>query len=82
MTQFKFKNYEDAIDFLVRTRLEPYWDSQVLFRSIRGGRTHKLRVSRQSQEKSWPILRELLHIKTKEACDRVRDVVLSRIRNN
>lgn len=65
---------QDAIVFLIKLRLEPYWDSsndQVLFRKISnsGGNYN---VTRQRIERGWPGLIEVLDLHSKENSDSVR----------
>ena len=46
------ENYDQALNFLVRTRLEPGWKDGPEFRKIAGVRGYS--VTLQRSETSWP----------------------------
>jgi hypothetical protein len=71
-------NRAEALDFLVRMNLEPFWDgSRPLFRKIAGTRGYN--VTRQSREQIWPKLIELLELDTKVDADQIRKEVKGRL---
>ena len=71
------ENYDQALDFLVRTRLEPVWRDGPEFKKIAGMRGYN--VTRQRSEKSWPALVKLLGLDTKADTDRIRKQVRKRL---
>ena len=71
------ETYEQALDFLVRTRLEPVWRDGPAFKKI--ARMRGYNVTRQGSEKSWPTLVKLLGLNTKADTDRIRGEVRRRV---
>jgi hypothetical protein len=71
-------NRAEALDFLVRMNLEPFWDGgHPSFRKIAGRRGYN--VTRQSREQTWPKLIELLELDTKVDSDGIRKEVKRRL---
>ena len=79
------REYESAVDFLVRLKSEPYWDSsatrgqEVLFRKIRGTEVYVYRWTRQRQKLARAKLVPLLGLKRSENVAEVRKEVLRRL---
>ena len=71
-------NYSEALAFLVRMSLEPIWNEGPSFKKIANRPGY--RVTRQSREQIWPMLIELLGLRTKADTDRVRKEVMTRLR--
>ena len=67
------ENYDQALDFLIRTKLEPVWKDGPEFRKIAG--VHGYSVTVQRGEKSWPTLVKLLKLNTRADTDRIRKQV-------
>ena len=71
------ENYDLALNFLVRTRLEPVWKDGPEFRKIAGVRGYS--VTLQRSETSWPTLVKLLRLNTRADTDRIRRQVRKRL---
>ena len=71
------ENYDQALNFLVRTRLETVWKDGPAFKKIAGMRGYN--VTRQRSEKSWPALVKLLGLNTRADTDRIRKQVRKRL---
>ena len=71
------ENYDQALNFLVRTRLEPVWKDGPEFRKIAGVRGYS--VTLQRSETSWPTLVKLLRLNTRADTDRIRRQVRKRL---
>ena len=71
------ENYDQALNFLVRTRLEPVWRDGPEFRKIAGVRGYS--VTLQRSETSWPTLVKLLRLNTRADTDRIRRQVRKRL---
>ena len=71
------ETYEQALNFLVRMKLEPVWDGGPKFKRIPGQSGY--RVTQQMSEKPWPLLVKLLGLDAKVDTDRVRGEVRKRI---
>ena len=71
------ETYEQALNFLVRMKLEPIWDGGPKFKKIPGKSGY--RVTQQRSEKPWPLLIKLLELNTKADTGRVRSEVRRRI---
>ncbi len=71
---------QEVLDWLVKLGIVPYWDSldgRVLFRkAVKRGLYH---VTRQSKEKTWPLIIKALGMNTEEDVKRIRDIVKSRL---
>jgi hypothetical protein len=71
-------NYAEALNFMVRTNLEPFWSGcEPMFKKIAGRRGYN--VTRQSREQIWLRLIELLGLYTRVDTDRVRKEVRKRL---
>ena len=71
------ETYEQALNFLVRMKLEPIWDGGPKFKKIPGKSGY--RVTQQRSEKPWPLLVKLLGLDAKVDTARVRGEVRKRI---
>ena len=71
------ENYDQALDFLARMKLEPVWRDGPAFRKIAGMRGYNVTV--QKSEKSWPTLVKLLGLNTRADTDRIRKQVRKRL---
>ena len=71
------ENYDQALNFLVWTRLEPVWKDGPEFRKIAGARGYS--VTLQRSETSWPTLVKLLRLNTSADTDRIRRQVRKRL---
>ena len=66
---------KDALNWLVKYGIIPYWDSidnKVLFRKADVKKGSVLSISRDSEEAVWPGLIKLLTLKTEADCTQVR----------
>jgi len=66
---------EDALNWLVKYGVIPYWDSidnKVLFRKADVKKGAVLAISRDAEEQVWPGLIKLLALKTEADCTLVR----------
>lgn len=66
---------QDALDWLVKFGIIPYWDSidnKAMFRKadVKKGRTPF--ISREAEEQAWPGVVKLLGLKTEADCATVR----------
>jgi len=72
---------QEAIDWLVKLEIVPYWDSldrRVLFKkAAKRGLYH---ITRQSKEKTWPLIIKALRMNTEQDVKRIRDIVKSRLK--
>ena len=72
---------QEALDWLVKLGIVPYWDSldgRVLFRkAVKRG---LYSVTRQSKEKAWPLIIKALKIDNEEDVKRIRDIVRNELR--
>ena len=66
---------QDAMNWLVKYGIIPYWDSidgKVLFRKADVKKGAVLSISRDAEEQVWPGLIKLLNLKTEADCALVR----------
>jgi hypothetical protein len=66
---------QDAMNWLVKYGIIPYWDSidsKVLFRKADVKKGSVLPISRDAEEQVWPGLIKLLNLKTEADCDLTR----------
>jgi hypothetical protein len=70
-------DYAEALNFVVRMKLEPVWDGGPKFKKIPGKSGY--RVTQQRNEKPWPLLIKLLELNTKADTDRFRKEVMKRL---
>jgi hypothetical protein len=69
---------QDAMNWLVKYGIIPYWDSidnKVLFRKAEVKKGTVESVSRDTEEEVWPGLIKLLNLRTEEDCLQVRRTV-------
>ena len=71
------ETYEQALNFLVRMKLEPIWDGGPKFKKIPGKSGY--RATQQRSEKPWLLLVKLLGLDAKVDTDWVRGEVRKRI---
>jgi hypothetical protein len=71
------ETYEQALNLLVRIKLETIWDGGPKFKKIAGKPGYH--VTQQRNENTWPLLIKLLALNTKADTDRVRREVRKRI---
>lgn len=80
---YQFQDHKEAIQFLAKLKIEPYWDSasnRPLFRGIAGVNRRYKGVTRQSIEKGWPLLINTLGLNSREDTDQVRQEVRSQLK--
>ena len=69
---------QDALNWLVKYGIIPYWDSidnKPLFRKADVKKDSVPFISRQTEEQVWPGIIKLLGLKTEEECTSIRNNV-------
>jgi len=71
------EDYDQAINLLVRLKVEVVWNGGPKFKKIAGRSGYN--VTNQWIERGWPLLVGLLKLNTKEDTDRIRREVRRRL---